>query len=994
MEKFNRSLALCGIAAAFCFGSCISVTDELNLDKKISLDVQVGSGGLSIPVGSLKEILIDSLIKVGGDNSELEVLEDGLYGFSKEDKIDDVKINIDPVTVKIGSPKIESITTHFDPPTKEDLSFAIPTTSSKLSAGSINLSEINNELPGFELKVQTQKFPITIAGITLPQQYGTITAEREQNIAFKYTLPDDVETLNTIYFGNGSSDKGQLITLNVDLKPIYDVLSNATVSINKLDVEFPDNFTLVKDSNLDNYFNGATISVVNNKLSIASGNVKDLSNNAQKKLPLSFYLSKAEFKGYGHEINFAGAVKYSLELTVTGTTKGTGNMYVDVEMADALQMADFSVDTRKKKIELEEDTVNSSFTINGLDGMKHVSDITFDGDESYIKLSLSDFNIAPFTLGEGSLIRITLSNDLTFDKKDLGAMGHWTSEGNNKNILEINPSNVIGQDILLHVLSLNIDQDVTKMNSSIKLKNSVSYIASIDIPAQKDLHMKDITNLNNADISFSVSGQMVVANAQVSILEIKTDLDKTTSISISEDVDKSLLSLRRIDLKQSAGVKFVLKFNGVPSGINEIMISNLTVQLPDFIKISYSGDPNTFVGDDGHSLIINRVATAQELSDNDSLIISGLKIEGFEFADPHYLDNGKLVLNNKQVKITGSATVPESEINLSGLNDIVVTPRVYFDPIEVKAIDGKVNPDIKSVRESVSLSLGSDVDFLKDASFNLSDPKIAINLKSSVPVPINLDLTLSSKTGDTSVEGIVPDCKTIRLEPCPANELNHTTRIVIGQSVKDHVSGDTMFVRMSRLSELMPKIPDSIMFSLNTSADTTVWHYVDLTRNFAVSGDYEVTIPLSFESVFVTYSDTIKNLGKDLKDISDKIMGSVRAQIKSDSVISTIPLGVNLSAVALDKNFKPVPGITIAPCTVAAGSEEGGVSSLELNLSVAEGALEKLEAIKFTAECDDSDDPDAGSSSIRKGQYIHLKALKLNFPDGVRVDFTEKKDGK
>ena len=56
MEKFNRSLALCGIAAAFCLGSCISVTDELDLDKKISLDVQVAPGGLSIPVGSLKEI--------------------------------------------------------------------------------------------------------------------------------------------------------------------------------------------------------------------------------------------------------------------------------------------------------------------------------------------------------------------------------------------------------------------------------------------------------------------------------------------------------------------------------------------------------------------------------------------------------------------------------------------------------------------------------------------------------------------------------------------------------------------------------------------------------------------------------------------------------------------------------------------------------------------------------------------------------------------------
>lgn len=354
MEKFNRSLALCGIAAAFCLGSCISVTDELDLDKKISLDVQVAPGGLSIPVGSLKEILIDSLIKVDGDNSELDILKDGLYGFSKEGNIDDVKVDIDQVSIKIPSPKINSITTSFDFPSKEDLSFSIPTKSSKLNFDTISLSGINSKLPEFELKVQTQKFPITYAGITLPAQYGTITAAQEKNISFNYTLPDDVETLNAVYFGDGSSANGQLITLYVDLAPIYKVLNNATVSINKLDVEFPSNFTLIKDPSLDAYFNGATISVQNNKFSIASGNIKDLSNSQQQKLPLSFYLNKADFKAYGHEINFEGKVKYSLELTVTGTTSGEGDMYVDVEMADALQMADFSVDTKQKEIKFEE----------------------------------------------------------------------------------------------------------------------------------------------------------------------------------------------------------------------------------------------------------------------------------------------------------------------------------------------------------------------------------------------------------------------------------------------------------------------------------------------------------------------------------------------------------------------------------------------------------------------------------------------------------------
>ena len=42
----------CGVIAAFCLGSCLTTSDELNLDKEISLDMQIGRGGISIPLGS------------------------------------------------------------------------------------------------------------------------------------------------------------------------------------------------------------------------------------------------------------------------------------------------------------------------------------------------------------------------------------------------------------------------------------------------------------------------------------------------------------------------------------------------------------------------------------------------------------------------------------------------------------------------------------------------------------------------------------------------------------------------------------------------------------------------------------------------------------------------------------------------------------------------------------------------------------------------------
>ena len=82
MEKSNRSLALGGLIAAFCLGACITTSDELDLNKEISLDMQIGPGGLYIPLGSLDTLYLDSLIKLDGDNSVLDTLDGGLFGFT------------------------------------------------------------------------------------------------------------------------------------------------------------------------------------------------------------------------------------------------------------------------------------------------------------------------------------------------------------------------------------------------------------------------------------------------------------------------------------------------------------------------------------------------------------------------------------------------------------------------------------------------------------------------------------------------------------------------------------------------------------------------------------------------------------------------------------------------------------------------------------------------------------------------------------------------
>ena len=113
MRTTGRTLALCICTATFFMGSCIQVTDELDLNKEISLDMQIGPGGLSIPFGSLSKIYLDSLIKIDGDNSVLDTIEGGLYGISMDGTIDKVNVSIGDVTINIPNPSIDPLSTSF-----------------------------------------------------------------------------------------------------------------------------------------------------------------------------------------------------------------------------------------------------------------------------------------------------------------------------------------------------------------------------------------------------------------------------------------------------------------------------------------------------------------------------------------------------------------------------------------------------------------------------------------------------------------------------------------------------------------------------------------------------------------------------------------------------------------------------------------------------------------------------------------------------------------
>ena len=998
MKRTARSLALCVGTTAFFMASCIQMTDELDLNKEISLDMEIGHGGLSIPIGSLSKIYLDSLIKTDGDESVLDTIEGGVYGITIDGSIDKVNVNVGDVSINIPNPEIDPLTTSFDNPEPGSVVISPDSSQTVIQIDHISLSEVNEKLPSLSSAYQTPKVDVPGTDIPLLFRQEIPISEQSVDFGFKYDLPTDVEKLNKVYFGEEQGSKtGQKITLNVNLSGVFNVLSLPGIRITSLKIVFPDRFEIAKDEDIHNYIPADKGSVTVNgstfEITMDSYDVTGLSKD-NTTLPISLFVKSADFSDFTGQIDYNDVITYSLSIGIDGSTYQTNPtvFQVGVGLAAKIAMSGIDVDTKGKTQVIGKKSFESSSTVSGLDGISKIETISFK-EGSMIYLKLDSISIHPFEISQNSNVVIEFPDFYEFSNECRDSDGNIVGVWSSPNIVELNLANSLGKKVILGVKSIDCSNfEVNKATSSMTVTNSVSYSGNVEICEGKGIGLEALDVLGEKVFKIVVGGELEIDQATIETGELGADICESTLISINEHVDEALVKIERIELTNPAGLYVNLHFDGVPPTIEEISFND-TIGFPKFVGLQYTGsDPRIKVTD--NEIIVNGSIYAEELDGNGKgFTIEKLAIAGLYFEDPLELENGYLKLENEEVSIKGNVKVNNQKIVSGDLNTITVTPTVIIDPVVVKSFLGKINPTINPVHEGMSLDLGDDMDFLKDNDnrLQLSDPRITLNVKNSVTLPILLDVKLSSKDkyGNYIGKDIIPDNGPIKLEACdPTADLRETTLIISRYQRESH--GDTVYVCISRLNELMNTIPDSVLFDLVPSIDQSVDHYVDLTRELFVSGDFKVSVPFSFDNVYIEYSDTIKDLGKDLDDIADKIDEAKLRLIAT--VESTIPLGVKLEAYALDSKNRNIDNIKIVPCVIEAGNDKGSTSTMNLEVTIAKGALKDLDAIRFVAAC--QTDESNNDASLKKGQYIHVKDVKLNFPEGLKIDLTETTDNK
>lgn len=100
---YKKTLGLFLMGTLFLLCSCVDDTYDLN--KKISTDIGIKGNKLALPLGSLKAIVLDSLI---GSIDLIDMNENGVYAIKQNDTIHPIKKNVDEILLAIKPQSINS----------------------------------------------------------------------------------------------------------------------------------------------------------------------------------------------------------------------------------------------------------------------------------------------------------------------------------------------------------------------------------------------------------------------------------------------------------------------------------------------------------------------------------------------------------------------------------------------------------------------------------------------------------------------------------------------------------------------------------------------------------------------------------------------------------------------------------------------------------------------------------------------------------------------
>ena len=199
--------------------------------------------------------------------------------------------------------------------------------------------------------------------------------------------------------------------------------------------------------------------------------------------------------------------------------------------------------------------------------------------------------------------------------------------------------------------------------------------------------------------------------------------------------------------------------------------------------------------------------------------------------------------------------------------------------------------------------------------------------------------------------------------------------ICIHQNAEMNVTADSKVI-VDNLGNIIKRIPEKIEVENIevTVPDTPVT--VQANKTYEMSTAYEINTPLMFsEGTNIVYTENMDGWGSDLEDVE---FNKVEATM---SVTNNLPLGVNLTAVAIDNTGNMIDNVEV---NMSMNLEANSTKDASITITTKNGSIKGLDGLKLTVTAKGSEA--TKNVSLNENQYIQIKDLKLKLKGGITME--------
>ena len=262
------------------------------------------------------------------------------------------------------------------------------------------------------------------------------------------------------------------------------------------------------------------------------------------------------------------------------------------------------------------------------------------------------------------------------------------------------------------------------------------------------------------------------------------------------------------------------------------------------------------------------------------------------------------------------------------------------------------------------------------AIFDFANPQIKLTINSGINLEAQATITMRSYDDNGS-------------EITPAEGVQIPLTIKEGENIYN-IDNKFFAPGAPNLSTLLAKVPRTVKIEDVKPSIKEEVQEVTLGEDMTISGSYDINIPMVFNELNLTYTETVEDiLGENADDITDYIDEIESISIEFEA-LNTVPADFGIEIVATDDDGRKIDGITAQlvdedgnPATIKAGNghnEEPVATVVKIKLSVAQGCIDKL------SDLDIKLNGQGNNVTLNENAYIVLDNMSITIDKPIIVD--------